>query len=68
MKSARLKVALHPGIERELHSTALLEGRTIAAMGAVLIKEALDNRRKADASIDRLVAAIKGVAAEAKPA
>jgi hypothetical protein len=32
-------------------------------MAALLIKEAIDHRRKADASIDQLIAAIKGAAA-----
>jgi len=49
-----------PALEYAVESLARKEGRSLANMMFKLLGEAIDARRKADADVSKLVAAIRG--------
>jgi hypothetical protein len=49
-----------------INQLALKEGRSIANMILMLVKESIANRRSAESSVDRLVNTLKGIVAETR--
>jgi hypothetical protein len=61
-KTSNQRIVLSDAHDYQVRQIALREGRTITNALTKLIGEAIDARRKADASVDKLVAIIRGTA------
>jgi hypothetical protein len=53
-----------PATAHAINQLAKREGRSIANMILMLVRESIGNRRSAEMSVDRLVNTLKGIATE----